>query len=62
MLSQLHQARRGLLPAFNEAGMASSARALFTSFRSSEGWWEGTKATSSPEFVEFVKEQRSKAA
>ena len=59
---QHHQAQRGLLPSFNEAAVVAGVRTLFTSFRSFEGWWEGTKATSSPEFVEWVEEQRSKAA
>ncbi len=35
---------------------------LFTRSRSFEGWWEGTKATYLPDFVEWVEEQRSKAA
>ena len=56
---QLHQARRGLLPTFSEAGMEAGLRRIFTSFRSSEGWWETTKLGFSPEFVD---EQRSKAA
>ena len=59
---QLHQAGRGLLPTFNEAGMEAGVRNHFNTYRSFEGWWEGTKATYLPEFVEFVEEQRSKAA
>ena len=59
---QLHQARRGLLPTFDEAGQAVSVRALFNVFRSFEGWWEAGKQTFLPEFVEWVEEQRSKAA
>ncbi len=59
---QLHQARRGLLPAFNEAGIAAAVRGLFTAYRSFEGWWEGAKPSFRPEFVEWVEEQRSKAA
>ncbi len=59
---QLHQARRGLLPSFDEAGLAASTRIGFTAFRSFEGWWEARKESFSPEFVEWVEEQRSKAA
>ena len=59
---QLHQSRRGLLPTFNETGVAAGVRSRFTRSRSFEGWWEGTKATYLPEFVEWVEEQRSKAA
>ncbi len=59
---QFQQGRRGLLPTFNEAGMATGLRNFFTRFHSFEGWWEATKATFEPEFVEWVEEQRSKAA
>ena len=59
---QLHQARRGLLPTFNEAGIATSIRNIFTESRSVEGSWDRTKASYPPEFVEWVEEQRSKAA
>ena len=59
---QFAQARRGLLPTFNEAGIASAVRGLFTAYRSCEGWWEATKPTYFPEFVEWVEEQRPKAA
>ena len=56
------QAGRGLLPAFNEVGLAGTACPLFTSYRSFEGIWEGTKFTFSPDFVEWVEEQRPKVA
>ncbi len=59
---QHHQARRGLLPTFNEAGLGGTVRRMFNRFRSFEGWWERGKANYLPEFVEFVEEQRSKAA
>ncbi len=61
---QLHQARRGLLPSFNEAAMAASVRSFFTNFRSFEGFWERQRGLGvyPPEFVEWVEEQRSKAA
>ncbi len=58
---QIHQAQRGLLPTFNEAGIAAGVRSLFTASRSFEGWWESMKPTFLPDFVEWVEEQRSKA-
>ncbi len=59
---QHHQARRGLLPTFNEAGLAATVRSFSTFYRSFGGFWDGGKANYLPEFVEFVEEQRSKAA
>ncbi len=59
---QHDQARRGLLPSFNEVAIAAVIRRLFTISRGFEGWWERTKAGTSPEFVAWVEEQRSKAA
>ncbi len=61
---QLHQARRGLLPSFNEVAMAVSVRSLFTNFRSFEGFWQRQRGLGiyPPEFVEWVEEQRAKAA
>ncbi len=59
---QIHQARRGLLPDFHEAGVAGTVRFFFTSFPSFEGAWERWKPNARPEFVEWVEEQRSKAA
>ncbi len=58
----LHHARRGLLPSFNEGGTAEIVRIFFSGYRSFEGWWERTTASYVPEFVEWVEEQRSKAA
>ena len=59
---QLHQARRGLLPTFNEAGVSEVVRSQFITFRSYGDWWEGRKSVFAPDFVEWVEEQRSKAA
>ncbi len=56
------QAQRGLLPTFNEAGFARAVRIHFNRYRSFEGWWDGLKAGYFPDFVEWVEEQRSKAA
>ena len=58
----IHQSRRGLLPTFNEAGAGANVGNFFAAFRSFEGWWEVQKPNFSPEFVEWVEEQRSKAA
>ena len=59
---QLQQSRRGLLPTFNEIGTVAGVRALFTTSRSFESWWEGSRSLFPPEFVEWVEEQRAKAA
>ena len=59
---QLHQARRGLLPTFDEAGIGAMVRSFFTGFRSFEGSWEFMTPFLLPDFVEWVEEQRSKAA
>ncbi len=46
-----------------EARMARRLHTYFNDFRSVEGWWEARKVTGfRPEFVEWVEEQRSKAA
>ncbi len=59
---QLLQARRGLHPSFDEAGIVEVLRGLSSTSHSFEGWWEATKLAFSPEFVEWVEEQRAKAA
>ncbi len=59
---QFRQARRGLLPSYSEAEMGRIAGLYFTLYRSFEGWWEAARQNFSPEFVEWVEEQRSKAA
>ncbi len=59
---QHQQARRGLLPTYDEAGAARTVRNFFTNTHSFEGVWEGGKPSFPPEFVEWVEEQRSKAA
>ncbi len=58
----VHQGRRGLLPTFYEGGWALRVRRLFADSRCFEGWWEGVKPRYLPEFVEWVEEQRAKAA
>ncbi len=59
---QFQQARRGLLPSYNEAQMGAVAGYYFIMFRSFEGWWERNRASYRSEFVEWVEEQRAKAA
>ncbi len=59
---QFVQSRRGLLPTYSEALMEETVRSCFTGFRSFEGWWTADGVLMVPEFVEFVEEQRAKAA
>ncbi len=59
---QFKQARRGLLPSYDEAEMGAIAGGYFNNFRSFEAFWEVMKPNFSPPFVEWVEEQRAKAA
>ena len=59
---QFHQAQRGLLPGFNEAGVVDALRTVFTTSRGFAGWWEGARSIFTKDFVEWVEEQRTKAA
>ncbi len=59
---QFKQAERGLLPSYNEAEIGEVAGLYFTRFRGFENFWETVKSSYQPEFVEWVEEQRSKAA
>ena len=43
-------------------GWALRVVSYFNDFRSVEGWWEEHAERLTPEFVEWVEEQRSKAA
>ena len=56
------QARRGLIENFQESGMAHRVIGLFDAYRSFEDWWEARKVGFRPPFVEWVEEQRAKAA
>ena len=58
---QFVQAQRGLLPTWNEAGLATTLRGLFNRYRSYETWWKSARGQYLPEFVEWVEEQRAKA-
>ncbi len=55
------QSRRGLLDE-GEPRAAFRVLNLFDAYRSFEDWWEARKFGFRPEFVEFIEEQRSKAA
>ncbi len=59
---QRDQARRGLLPSFNERGVASAVGGSFRTYRSYAEYWNGVKGNYLPEFVDWVEEQRAKAA
>ncbi len=59
---QFVQGRRGLLPTYQEAGVAAGVRSLSSTYRSFDGWWETSRINYVSEFVEFVEEQRHKAA
>ncbi len=59
---QLQQARRGLLPSFNEAGAGRTVAGLFATFSDYGDFWERFSPALLPEFVEWVEEQRAKAA
>ena len=59
---QFVQGRRGLLPTYQESGVAAGVRSFFSIFRSFEGWWAQSQASYVPEFIEWVEEQRAKAA
>ncbi len=56
------QLRRGMDLVSGEARMAHRVAGYFNDFRSVESWWENAKQNHTPEFVEWVEEQRSKAA
>ncbi len=55
--------RRGLLLSYREDGMGRVIAGLFDRYRDYGEWWENTGSEYlNPEFVEWVEEQRSKAA
>ena len=59
---QFVQGQRDLLPTYQEAGVSVGVLSFFSTYRSFEGWWEASKLIYLPDFVEWVEEQRSKAA
>ena len=59
---QFNQARRGVMPGFSADRVAGTVGSYFTMFRSFGGIWESQKTNYGPEFVEWVEEQRAKAA
>ena len=58
----IRQSRRGLLSTVSQAQPESLVRGLFAGSRSFAGFWDVAKSNYLPEFVEWVEEQRSKAA
>ena len=58
---QLHQVQHGLLPSTDEATLQRGIRLQFNNYQSFDGWWEGMRTQYSPDFVEWVEEQRAKA-
>ncbi len=57
------QARKGIIPSFNEKAVAARITSLFTTYRSFEAWWEASaKQGFAAEFVEWVQNERAKAA
>ena len=59
---EFQHAQRDLLPGFNATGVGRLISSYATSYRSFEGWWENAKPGYASSFVEWVEEQRSKAA
>jgi hypothetical protein len=56
------QLQRGSSSFGSEELMAGRVRFFFNDFRSLQSWWERSAKLFNPEFVEWVEEQRSKAA
>ena len=59
---QFVQARRGALSDFNADRVWASFGHYFETWRSFEAFWNSQKTIFSPEFVEWVEEQRANAA
>jgi hypothetical protein len=59
---QFDQARRGVMPGFSADRIAGTVGNYFAISHSFAAIWDSLKANHSPEFVEWVEEQRSKAA
>ncbi len=59
---QFIQARQGLLPTYNEPGVAFALQYFFRSWPVFGDVWDRQQSAFLPEFVEWVEEQRSKAA
>ncbi len=58
---QFDQARRGVMPGFSADRIAGTVGNYFAISQSFAGIWDSLKANHSPEFVEWVEEQRAKA-
>ncbi len=59
---QFQHSRRGLMLFTNMAAIRQLIGQQFDAYRDYRDWWERTSSNFNPEFVEWVEEQRSKAA
>jgi len=59
---QWQHANQDLLPSAFPEGRGITLARMFRGYRSMESWWDIAKPSYLPEFVEWVEEQRSKAA
>ncbi len=50
------------MPTYHEAGVSAGVLSFFSNYRSFDDWWEASRIFFLPEFVDWVEEQRSKAA
>ena len=60
--SQWQHANQRLLPSAFPEGRGTTIARMFRRYRSMESWWEIAKPSYLPEFVEWVEDQRTKAA
>ena len=60
--SQWQWLQRGQLLTFKEEGIGRWISRMFQEYGSFPDWWEGTKSIFAPDFIEWVEEQRAKAA
>ena len=59
---QWQHANQRLLPSAFPEGRGTTIARMFRRYRSMESWWEIAKTGYLPEFVEWIEEQRTKAA
>ena len=59
---QWQHANQSLLPSAFSEGRGTTIARMFHRYRSMESWWEIAKTGYLPEFVEWIEEQRTKAA
>ena len=54
--------QHGLLPTYRAERIALLFRSMCATYRGFEGWWRRSRSGFRSDFVEWVEEQRSKAA